>query len=321
MRYHIDNMLSILAKSYSGFLLALLVLNSCASILNGPTTQLTVTSDRPVQLQVDGVNHEVLGKTKIKVKRQNEVLTLHASNDRVNREIKLKPINSFNYYANVLTYGLGFIWDNGPKRYTYPRKLYMDLHSPEPLIASYRPTSKNQTNLVITLPWINSFHLKPANEPTKDNTGFWGLSLGVDKIYKPHKFLNLTAGLVSDFFVPVPAAVDISGEYELMSSAYFSLTDNLILNRWSLGYGISYSWNTWDFRYYDQFGPPPPTRDPVTKGSQSVGLSVSSYYRCSQSFYVGVVYRPMLLVVNPELNWKYEYVVSFDLAWRIRLNK
>ena len=299
-----------------------LLLGSCASIFNEATTQLVLVSDRPVRVEVDSQYFEVVGKKKIRVKRQDTVLVMKASNDSVSREIKLKPVNSFNYYGNVLTYGLGFIWDKGPKRYTYSqRNLYLDLHSPEPKIKTFRPTSANQTNLVISLPWINSFHMKPANEPVKDNTGFWGISVGVDKYYKPRKFLNISASAVSDFFVPVPAAVHIIGEYELMSSAYFSLTDNYVLNRWSLGYGVNYSWNTWDFRYYDQFDPPPPTREPVTKASQAVGLTFNTYFRCTRSFYLGVIYRPTLLVVKPEVNWQYEYLVSIDLAWRIRLNR
>lgn len=45
-----------------------------------------------------------------------------------------------------------------------------------------------------------------------------------------------------EWFLPVP----VDAEYnKIMSSSYVNLTDNIVLGRFSLGYGIHYSVNNW----------------------------------------------------------------------------
>jgi hypothetical protein len=124
-----------------------------------------------------------------------------------------------------------------------------------------------------------------------------------------------------DFFVPVPAAVDISGEYALMSSTYLSLMDNYKFKRFSVGYGLNYSRNTWDYRYYARFDSQPPTREPVKKTSQSIGLTINGHYQIGKHFFIGLIYRPTALNVKPTNQFKYEHLISMEFAWRIRLKK
>lgn len=163
--------------------------------------------------------------------------------------------------------------------------------------------------------------MHPQNETTKANTGFWGISAGMEYFYKNNKFLSLTASAAMDFFVPVPAAVDISGEYALMSSTYFSLMDNYKYKRFSVGYGLNYSRNTWDYRYYARFNPSPPTREPVKKTSQSFGLTINGRYQLRKYFFIGLIYRPTVLTVKPTTKFNYEHLISMEFAWKIRLRK
>lgn len=308
-------------KESAPLILLTLTLGSCASIFNSSTTKIKVYTDKPTPLIVNEKTYQVNDKFKIKVKRQNEPLTLVVSSDTVKKEFLLRQKNSFNYYANVLTCGLGFIWDKGDKRYTYQKNIYVDPHSTNKQPDKFLPTYKKQSNLVLSLPWVNSFYLQPQGESPKANTGFWGISVGLNKYYKPKKYINTSVSAVMDLFVPVPAAVDISGEYELMSSVYLSLTDNSQFKNASIGYGINYSKNTWDFQYHDRFDPPPPTRDPVKKSSQAIGLIVNGHYRLTEHFHIGLIYRPNLLTVYPTTEFKYEHLISLDLAWKLRLIK
>jgi hypothetical protein len=119
--------------------------------------------------------------------------------------------------------------------------------------------------------------------------------------------------------VPVPAAVDISGEYELMSSSYLNISNNHKVRRFSFGYGFSYSKNTWDLRYYNRFNPPPPTRNPEKKSNNALGLVFSSYYLTGKRFTLGIVYRPTFYRLNAEPVFKYEHLLSLNFGWKIRL--
>jgi hypothetical protein len=173
--------------------------------------------------------------------------------------------------------------------------------------------------LKFSLPWINSFFLQPSLESAKSNTGFWGFSVGLDYYYTETRFFNLSFYAVSDFFVPVPAAVDISGEYDSMSSLYTSITHNHKLGRFYLGYGISIANNTWAHKYSSSFGAPPPSRDPISKTGISGGFMTDAYYQFGKHFFAGIVYRPSFISADQKTEFKYEHLISLELAWKIKL--
>jgi hypothetical protein len=65
------------------------------------------------------------------------------------------------------------------------------------------------------------------------NTGFWGSALGLDYFYNNKQFLNFTASAESDFFIPIPAAIVLTGELEIYEFILFSLSNNHKNNRLS----------------------------------------------------------------------------------------
>jgi hypothetical protein len=276
--------------------------------------------------------------TKINLKRSKNDLDIQLISDtsKISFTVKTSP-NPVFLYGNLLwmqvspaAYLIDF---TNQKRFYYGKSIYLDINDSNRIIrppvskfyydyfSKIYPSNKGQINIVLSLPWINSFYLQPQNESSKLNTGFWGISFGLEYFYKEYKYISLNANAVSDFFVPVPAAVDISGEYEMMSSTYFSITDNFKFKRFSVGYGINYSKNTWDFRYYDRFDPPPPTRVPIKRKSESIGLTLNGYHQFGNHFHLGLIYRPTFLMVNPEVKFKYEHLISLDFAWKFRLKK
>jgi hypothetical protein len=121
-----------------------------------------------------------------------------------------------------------------------------------------------------------------------------------------------------DFFLPVIGAVDIRGEYELMSSAYFSLTDNYKLNHISLGYGLNYAWNKWSFQNNEEEDELP-TRAATEKINQSIGVVLNGYYQFGKHFHTGLIYRPTFMQIKPDIKFKYEHLISLDLIWKFRL--
>ena len=107
--------------------------------------------------------------------------------------------------------------------------------------------TKGQFVLHLSLPYINSFHLSPENEKIKNNIGFMGYSVGLDYFYNTTQYLNLSFAQIQDFFLPI-AFVDRGDEYELMTSSFVSLSNNHKINRFSIGYGLSFAQNSWDLR-------------------------------------------------------------------------
>ncbi len=218
----------------------------------------------------------------------------------------------------------GFLIDRKKaKRYTYPKRIYIDyIESYKGYVTYYPWSRKGELYLHLSVPHINSFLLNPDNEKNpKINTGFWGLTIGLDYYHDSKQFLNLSVSGVSDFFLPVPAAVDISGEYELMTSTYLSLSNNHRIERWIIGYGISFSKNTWDFRYYDNFNPPPPTRDPIKRTNYGLGFIFPLHIELGENLIMGVVYRPTIFRFSSINSIDYEHLISFEFGWKKILMK
>jgi hypothetical protein len=293
--------------------------------MNQPQKNITVYTTEPSRIIFDKDTIKTLyNKVNLSVDRKNEKLQIVARTDSLIKTFEIEPRNSFMYWSNIVcNYGIGMLVDrNNPKRYSYPQRIY--INSSDTTSNYYlfgQSNNKGELHLHISLPHINSFRLTPDNEGAKINTGFWGLTVGLDYYHSKNQFINLGVSGVSDFFVPVPAAVDISGEYELMSSVYLGLSNNHRYRRLTIGYGLSFSRNTWDLRYYDRFDPPPPTRDPVKKSHISFGLVVPSYFQIGEYFNFGVIYRPSFYRPTVKENFKYEHLVSIDFAWKIRIKK
>lgn len=262
-------------------------------------------------------------KANLSVERKRKPLIIIATTDSLTKTLQVGPGNSFTYWCNIFfNYGIGMLVDRkNPKRYSYPQRIHVNSADTLPVYYRYgQSNNRGELHLHLSLPHINSFRLNPEDEGTKSNTGFWGLAIGLDYYHAKTQFLNLGLSGVSDFFVPFPAAVDISGEYELMSSRYTSLSNNHRFRRFIIGYGLSYARNTWDFRYYDRFQPPPSTRDPVKKSSNALGLIFTTYFQFGEQFHMGAVYRPTFYSLYRTDVFLYEHLISIDLAWKIRLN-
>lgn len=187
------------------------------------------------------------------------------------------------------------------------------------LVQDKYPYKTKQVNLVLSLPWINSFYLKPQNEGTKNNTGFWGLSVGAEYFYKPNAYLKFNGSTVIDFFVPVPAAVDIYGDHAQMTSTYLSVSNNFKSNRLNLGYGINFSRNCWAYHFSDTAGVT--RREPIKKSSYSVGGISSAHFQISRLVLVGIIYRPTILRISPKTRFTYEHLFSLEFAFRLSIKK
>lgn len=299
------------------------LLASCASIMNQDWTTSTIYTTEATKI----VFHNDTLKTKknkvtLTIERKNAPIEIIAITDSLKKKVTINRINSSEYWLNVpYTFGIGMLIEkNSPKRFTYPLRIYLNSSDTINRYFSYEQgNNKGQLLLHLSLPYINTFLLTPENEDVKKNIGYCGISIGLDYFYRRNQYLNISASGVMDLYAPM-GPIDIWGEYELMKSSYLSLSNNHKIKRFSLGYGLSYVENTWDFRNYGG-DETIPTREPVKKTNNALGFIFSSYFQATPHFYIGVIYRPTFLRLNIAPTFKYEHLISIDFAWKIRLKK
>lgn len=314
-----------------------LTLTSCATVLNKKNCNLMVSSNiENSKIQVFDSTYNL--PAKISIRRSKMDLDIKLISDTLTKNYIVKSTTTPRFvYGNLLWYYMcpaAYLIDlTNHKRFYYGKFVYLDSNDTSrvirPPVSRARnnyllkayPTRKGRINLLLSFPYVNSFYLQPQNERSKSNTGFWGISAGAEYYYKDYKYISLTASTVSDFFLPIPAAVDIYGEYEMMSSTYLSLSDNYKFKRFTIGYGLNYSRNTWNLTNSGYDDPTLSSRDPIKRTNESLGLTFNVYRQLGEYLFVGLVYRPTFLIVNPIVEYKYEHLLSLDFIWKIRLKR
>lgn len=307
--------------------------SSCATILKKKTYELSISSnEKNAKVKVYDSIYDL--PSKVRVKRSNLDLDLTLLTDTLNIDYRIKssPNSTFLYWNLVgmqfapLNYAVDF---TNKKRFYYGDFVYLDsndsVHTIEPPIrklytdffAETYPKNKKDINLVFSIPYVNGFYFEPQDYGTKTTTGFFGISTGIEYFYKPNKYFSFNASAVTDFLAPVPAPVSYDGPYDKQNSIYFTVTDNFKVNRFNFGYGLNYSINNWIF--IDDSDSQ--NEIEIRRKNQSLGLTTNVYFQFGRSFFVGVVYRPNFYTLEPKTEFKYEHLISLDMAFKIPIRK
>ena len=319
-------------------LLLSFVMSSCATVFLKRHYNLDISTNAPnATAQIGDSIYKLPVNLEVKRSRNDLKFKLFSDNLTRNYVVKSSP-NPVFAYGNLLwlrfspaAYLIDF---TNQKRFYYGNSVFLDIHDSVGIIRppvskfyhdyflkSYQ-TNKGQINLLLSLPWINNFYLKPCNESAKLSIGFYWISGGIEYFYKNDKYIGLTANAVMDNLAPFPAPIDYNGAYETMSSVYLNLTDNFKFKRFTFGYGLNYSINNWELKHSGyHFDPSQPTRDPARKSSQSIGFTVNEYYQLGRHFFIGLIYRPSFIDIYPKTELKYEHLISLDFSWKFRLKK
>ncbi|MEM1319067.1 MAG: hypothetical protein AAGG75_02360 [Bacteroidota bacterium] len=310
----------------TGLVALLLCCTSCASIINGSYTQFEVITNTPAQVIVEEDTLMTLTNNKVRVstKRSPNSLSIQVRNDSISKVIDIPARRSWAYWGNAypLLWPGFFVDGNKALSYTYRGPIYINMQD---TVAEYYPwpilTNDKKWMLHLSIPYFNSFYLQPDGEDPQYEAGFWGISLGADYHYKRNRSVHLSVSGASSFFLPIPAAVDISGEWQIAGSWFVTAAHQHHWNRFQLGYGLSFARNVWEWKYSEIFDPLPPTRPEAYRQNNSLGAQLSGYARTGKRFYLGFLYRPTFLRFNSsEQALAYEHLISLDLAWKFRLN-
>lgn len=299
------------------------LLFSCATLLNKKTDVVLIKTSRPTDIifNSDTVS-TVHNQAWLSFVRAKKPLTFLAKSDSISEEITLMPVNSLAFNANIFNYGIGALIDlKNPKRYTY-NMVVLDSSGKEVVRLPKRNRTTPQKGSLyfhLSIPEVNNFILKPDDYGKKNNTGCLGIIGGLDYYYTDNRFVSIMVGAATDFPVPFPAPVDHFGPYESFFSTFLSVSNNHRIKHFSIGYGLSYTRNGWGI-FPGMFDATP--NPEITKRiNNSAGVIVTSYYRLSKAFHIGVIYRPTFIRFETENRFAYEHLLTLDLAWKIRLKK
>lgn len=296
---------------------------SCATILNPIDKAMTIYTSGPSKIIIKkDTLHTEANEVSFLVPRSKEPLNLQVLTDSTDRVMPIPARSSFAYYLNIAyNFGLGMLVDqNNPKGFTYPRRIYLDTTAKG--WVRYQPNlgaQKGEVNVHLSMPFLNAFLQKPTQDGAKASTGFLGLAFGLDYYHQNNQYLKLGFVTVSDFFSPLPALYYVEGGRDYLNSAFGYLSNHHRIKRLDWGYGLSLAENRWAVDNYIDDPDSNPAQGSQRKRSVSAGLIFSGHYFTGPSFHIGLQYCPSLWRLYKNPGFRYEHVISLDLAWKIRL--
>lgn len=298
--------------------------SSCATLMNSRTERIDIHTTQPARVVLaQDTFPQVKNRTKLWVPRSRQPLKVQLLTDSSANTFWINSSNSPAYWLNLYgTYGLGMLVDqNNPKRFSYPSRVFIDPLDPSGTYSRVDPRSRlHDWSLRLYVPYINYFQLQPDGESEiKYQTGFWGLAAGLNFYHQADQFAELTLSTQTSFFVPVPAPVRIIGFYQVADSWHLSLSNVHRLGRFSLGYGLSYSQNTWRSVFLGDFDTPTPPQGSVIISAGAMGLNFPVYYYTGNHFYFSFLYRPSFIRFSDFRPNGYEHLISFGFGWDIHL--
>ena len=312
-------------KNLSVLIIIVLAFSSCATLFNARTTRVDIHTTYPTTIVVgNDTVRTVKNKATIKVKRQEAPLQFSTIADSTLKNYSVNSRLSSAYWGNIFFYyGLGYLIDlPSPKKFTYPRELYINPLSPDTKIRSIgNYNHKGELYFNISIPEVNFMQQYSNFMGQRYNAGFMGLSLGMDYYYHPSMFVNFTASSALTFEMPFPLPLDYFGPYESASTNYISLSNNHSFYFLTLGYGLSFSENIW--RYSNNYwgGDLQQAYYSVYKRNYALGFVFPLYVKLGRHFQTGVIYRPSFYRPYERIPFVYEHLISIDLIWKFKLKK
>ncbi len=302
-------------------LISSFLFSSCASILNRKYTSVRIVTEEPGKIEVNGLTLKTRPEgIDLPVERQDKPLIIHYQTDSVDKTVTVDRINSFAWVANIFTnYGLGMLVDKKkPIRYGYPRSVVISTKPEDIVPPRFNPfVPEGSFYWHFSIPYVNNFHLQPLNEGIQNSTGFWGIATSFEYFHIRNRSVSLSIGGAIDFFLPVIAAVDYSGEWESSSTAYISLAYKHYYKRFNAGMGIHASHQFWNYNYSSFGDAPPPTRPTVSVSHWTTGPLLSVGWQLGRHTWTALTYKPGFF--RSELPNAYEHVISLEFGTNITL--
>jgi hypothetical protein len=224
---------------------------------------------------------------------------------------------------NWETLGIGYIidWKN-PKRYTYPKTIFVDLEHDKPYTTSVSKTwlkpEKNLLNFKISIPEGNHLYLNKGYG--YGNTfGFLGISTGFEYYFSNKYCINMDVGGLMDFMAPVPAPVDHWGNYNQSYATYGDIQIGSDYKRLHYDVGLQFTRTSFYERKTVELFPDYIDTLRYSKSQNNMGLALSTYYRITKGFNIGLNYYPSFIVIgNGDTKFHYSHLIFLELSFKIK---
>jgi hypothetical protein len=181
-----------------------------------------------------------------------------------------------------------------------------------------KPFQKNDFRLDLKLPWINHLTLNPDNKFKENRFGFVGVGVGIEYNYAKNKYLETSFSAAATSDIPFPAPV-LKNYNKNLTTFYACVTDNIIKNRFTVGYGINYADNRWAEVIRDFSNNGLSTTSQTEYSNKSIGLTLNTYYRLGKTANLGMTYRPSLFNIENNFRFLYEHLITVEFMWRFSL--
>lgn len=303
-------------NKHLAILISILLLSSCATILNNKIQRIQITADKKINnIRLDSSLKHITENEAFYVLRNKKPLTVYFKADSTEQTLKIKSKNSFAFWINLyFNYGIGMIIDkNKPERYAYPKHIYLDYKNGIIKPTRFAPVEKGTISINFSMPYVNGFYVRSIDSYYA-NAGFMGIAGGVDYYFKKNRYICANFGGAINSIVPVPAAVDYRGERQTAGVTFFNLRDNYCIGRFDLSYGINLSKSNWsksnnsDSLFHRQ-----------RFSSTGLGLSLSTQFKVGQHFRLGAFYQPNFIQFTHGPILEYQHHMSIELVWKFNL--
>jgi len=181
-------------------------------------------------------------------------------------------------------------------------------------------SKKGLFELRFSSPCFNIYQINVDNYGLQSGAGFAGLAAGIDFYHSANQFLSLSinAAMTQDnpFFLFESENFQ-PGIYQIYTTSYLGLTNNHLLGKVWIGYGLSYSKEDWIWQNIDASY----NIETKRRNGHAIGLMFPMNIMLSKSFYIGLVYRPTFIQFSPNMRINYEYLLSYNVGWIYSKNK
>jgi hypothetical protein len=308
-------------NSLYGFLLCCL-LSSCATLVNGRFQTVTVHTTEASKIIVGADTIKTSNNTaQLRLTRARNSVQIVTLSESGIKKVQLKSRTSSSYYLNGFGILLpGLVIDLfSPKRFAYPENIYLHSADSSDKFKTHYIPKDGDVLFHLAFPAVGVFKLKPDHEAWTRSVGF-GFGAGIDYYHTQNQYINVSGNVVLDYKLPKRKYTWTDAGEEKSSTYQLNVSNNHKINRLSLGYGLAYATNIWEF-VENPFERPLSMRNAKRKKYDVLGMLFSSYYQTGQVVNIGASYRPTFLRFNAEKSFQYEHLITFDIVFKLKLGQ
>lgn len=206
------------------------------------------------------------------------------------------------------------------KAYSYPEHIFINPAESKTKYSKFgNYNHKGEFYLNFSIPELNILKQYTHYAGYVNKAGCLGISGGLDYYHKPLQFVNLSGAIALTFEAPIPLPLEYFGPHNNAHTKYISISNNHRYYFLSYGYGLSFSQNVWNYygeMNFDNFG-----SMEIHKKSFAIGFVFPLYLKLGKTFNLGFIYRPSFYRPYSPQPFKYEHLISVDLAWKFLINR